>query len=68
MSIAPLSRFSNVNRRNSHNKYFSSMMTRNYSTLLIDDSIIAGLFRYSNIWKRYFKLLNALNCGICGTE
>ena len=68
MSIAPLSRLSNVNRRNSHNKYFNSMMTGNYSTLLIYDSVIAGLFRYSNIWKRYFKLLNALNCGIFGTE
>ena len=30
------------------------------------DSIIADLSRYSNIWKRYFKSLNALNSGIGG--
>ena len=42
------------------------MMIGNYSTLLIGDSIIAGLSRYSNIWKRYFKPLYAINCGIGG--
>ena len=42
------------------------MTIGNYSTLLIDDSIIAGLSRYSNIWKRYFKSLSAINCGIGG--
>ena len=39
-------------------------MIGNYSTLLIGDSTIAGLSRYFNIWKRYFKPLNAINCGI----
>ena len=42
------------------------MMVENYSTLLIGDSIIAGLSHYSNIWMRYFKPLNAINCGIGG--
>ena len=42
------------------------MIIGNYFTLLIGDSIIAGLPRYSNILKRYFKLLNAINCGIGG--
>ena len=41
-------------------------MIGNYSTLLIGDSIIAGLSCYSNIWKRYFKPLYAINCGIIG--
>ena len=66
MSIAPLPRLSNVNWLNSHNKHCNSMMIGNYSTLLIGDSIIAGLSRYSNIWKRYFKPLYAINCGIGG--
>ena len=39
-------------------------MLGNYSALLIGDSIIAGLSRCSYIWKRYFKPLNAINCGI----
>ena len=42
------------------------MTIRNYSTLLIGDSIIAGLSRYSNIWKSYFQPLNDINCGIGG--
>ena len=66
MSIALLPRFSNVNWLNSHNKHCYSMTIGNYSTLLIGDSIIDGLSGYSNIWNRYFKLLNAINCGIGG--
>ena len=58
MSIAAQPRLSNFNWLNSHNKRCNSMMIGNYSALLIGDSIIAGLSRYSNIWKRYFKLLN----------
>ena len=42
------------------------MTIGNYSTLLIGDSIIVGLSRYSNIWNRYFKPFNAINCGIGG--
>ena len=63
MSIAPLPRLSYVNWLNSHNKH-CSMMIRNYSTLLIGDTIIVGLSPYSNIWKRYFQPLNAINSGI----
>ena len=66
MSIAPLSRLSNVNWLNYHNKHRNSMTIGNYSTLLTGDSITAGLSCYSNIWKRYFKLLNGINCGIGG--
>ena len=33
---------------------------------MISDPILAGLSRYSNIWKKYFKPLNAMNCGIGG--
>ena len=66
MSIAPLPRFSNVNWFNSHNEHCHSMTIGNYSTLLIGDSIMAGLSRYSNIWNRYFKPLSAINCGIGG--
>ena len=66
MSIAPLPRFSNVSWLNFHNKHCNSMMIGTYSTLLIGDSIIASLSCYSNIWKRYFKPLYAINCGIGG--
>ena len=42
------------------------MTIGNYSILLIGDSIITGLSHYSNIWKRSFQLLNAINCVIGG--
>ena len=64
MLIAPLPRLSCVNWLNSHNKHGNSMTIGNYSALLIGDSIIAGLSRDSNIWKRYFQPLNAINCVI----
>ena len=66
MSTASFPRISNVNWLNSRNKHCNSTKIGNYSTLLIHDTIIAGFSRYSNIWKRYFKRLNAINCGIGG--
>ena len=44
------------------------MTIGNYFTLLIGDSMTAGLSRYSNNWNRYFKPLNAINCGIGGNR
>ena len=66
MSITPLSRSYNTNWLNLQNKYCNDISNSNYSTLLIGDSLIVGLSRYPNIWRRYFKLLNAINCGIGG--
>ena len=36
--------------------------------MLIGDSLIVGLSRYPYTWKRYFKPLNAINCGIDGDK
>ena len=33
-------------------------------TLLLGDSIVAGLSRYPNVWNEYFAPINALNLGI----
>ena len=66
MPIAPMPRHSNVKWLNFQNEPCNNMTIGDYSTLSIGDSIIADLSRYSNIWKRYFKSLNALNCGIGG--
>ena len=66
MSITPLSRSYNTNWLNLHNKHCNDISNSNYSTLLIGDSLIVGLSRYPNIWRRYFKPLNAINCGIGG--
>ena len=66
MSIAPLPRFSKENWLNLHNNHCKSIITSNYSTLLIGDSLINGLSRSTNTWKRYLKPLDAINCGIGG--
>ena len=66
MTTTPLSRSHNINWIDSHNKICKNISTSHYSTLLIGDSIIAGLSRYPEVWKRYLEPLNALNCGIGG--
>ena len=64
MSISPLPRSNNTNWLKFHKKHCNDILNSSYLTLLIGDSLIAGLSRYPNIWRRYFKPLNAINCGI----
>ena len=68
MSIAPLPRFSKENWLNLHNNHCKSIITSNYSTLLIGHSLINGLSRYTNTWKRYLKPLDAINLVSVETE
>ena len=58
--------FSKENWLNLHNDHCKSIITSNYSTLLIGNFLINGLSRYTNTWKRYLKPLDAINCGIGG--
>lgn len=52
-----------------HEKYTSlCKISRSYDVLLVGDSIIKGLARYSNIWKKYLEPLHALNFGIGGDQ
>ena len=51
---------------NTHKNHCNNI--KNYSTLLIGDSIIAGLSQYNNGWKKYFEPLNSINCGIGGDK
>ena len=37
-------------------------------TLLIGDSIVAGLSGYKNVWQKYFKLPKTVNCGVPGDK
>ena len=66
MSITPKPRFTKINWLSTHNEFCKKLSLENYSTLLIGDSIIAALPRYTNVWKSYFNPLNAINCGIGG--
>ena len=64
MFISPLPRSNNTNWLKLHNKHCNDILNSSYSTLLIGYSLIVGLSGYPNIWRRYFKPLNAINCGI----
>ena len=43
-----------------------SLITNCFKTVIIGDSIAAGLNRYQSVWKKYLEPLNTLNCGIGG--
>ena len=47
-----------------HWNHCLTVKVTNPNTLLLGDSIIAGLARYQIIWKKYFVSLNAMNLGI----
>ena len=51
---------------NTHVKHCSRLNDKSFDTILIGDSLIAGLARYSKVWNKFFKPLNAFNCGIGG--
>ena len=66
MATTPLPRLKNINWLNTHYHRCNSILNYNYNTLLLGDSLVAGLSHYSDVWKRYFESLNSINCGIGG--
>ena len=66
MTAIPTARQSKTNCMNTHLKHCSILNNKSFDTTLIGDSLIAGLARYSKVWNKFFKLLNAFNCGIGG--
>ena len=59
---------SKTNWINTHFKHCSRLNNKSFDTILIDDSLIAGLTCYSKVWNKSFKLLNAFNCRIGGNR
>ena len=66
MTTTPSARFSKKNWLNFHHNHCSKLATYTFETILIGDSIVAGLSRYQNVWDKFLKPLKALNCGIGG--
>ena len=60
-------RFSKPNCLELHVKHFSFLTNGKCGTILIRNSIVAGLSRYQNIWNRNFSF-DTLNCGIGGDK
>ena len=66
MTTTPSTKFSKKNWLNFHHNHCSKLAKYNFETILIGDSIVAGLSRYQNVWDKFLKPLKALNCGIGG--
>ena len=65
MTTIPTERFNKLNWFRLHNHHCTVTEKSNATTLLIGDSIVAGLSRYPNVWKKYF-LRYSVNFGIGG--
>ena len=63
MTLIPTARQSKQNWMNTYLKH-CSRLNKNCDTILIGDSLIAGLTCYSKVWNIFLKPLNALNCEI----
>ena len=62
----PSARRNKVGWFENHQKHILLTRRMQPTTLLIGDSIVAGLTRYQNIWKKYFKFQKTVNCGTHG--
>ena len=67
MTTIPSERFSEPNWLELHLKHCSFLTNNKCGTILIGDSIVAGLSQYQNIWNGNFSFYT-LNCGIGGDK
>ena len=68
MTTTPSTRFSKMNWLNFHYDHCSNLAKNTFETILIGDSIVAGLSRYQNVRDKFLKPLKALNCGVGGDK
>ena len=66
MALIPTERFYKSNWVEYHRNHCFKIKDSKPNTLLLGDSIVAGLSRYPNVWNDYFAQINALNLGIGG--
>ena len=66
MSATPSTGFSKMNWLNFHYDHCSKLAKNTFETIIIGDSIVAGLSRYQNVRDKFLKLLKALICSIAG--
>ena len=68
MTTISLSKFFKTNWLNSHRNQCSKLSRNYYETIIIGDSIVAGLARYQSVWAKFLQPLRALHCGIGGDK
>ena len=66
MTATPSTRFLKMNWLNFHYDHCSKSAKNTFETVIIGDSIVAGLSRYQNVRDKFLKPLKALNCDIGG--
>ena len=66
MTAIPTARQSKTNWMNTHLKHCSRLNNESFNTILIGDSLIAGLTRYNKVWNKFSKPFNDFSCGIRG--
>ena len=66
MTKTPSTKFSKMNWLNFHYDHCSKLAKNIFETIILGDSIVAGLSRYQNVREKFIKPLKALNCGIGG--
>ena len=66
MILIPTEHFYKSSRVEYHCNHCFKSKDSKPSTLLLGDSIVAGLSRYPNVWDECFAQINALNLGIGG--
>ena len=66
MTAIPTAWQSKTNWMKPHLKHCSRLNNKSFGTILIGDSLIAGLTLYSKVWNEFFKPLNAFTCRIGG--
>ena len=66
MALIPRERFYKSDCVDYHRNHCFMIKDLKSNTIILEDSIVAGLSRYQNVWNEYLALLNALNLGIGG--
>ena len=66
MTLNAQLRFGKSSRIEFHRNHCLTIKVTNPNTLLLRDSIIAGLARYQTVLEKYFVSLNTMNLGISG--
>ena len=64
MTTIPLARPLKAKRFQMHHEHCFLLNSKSFISILIGDSIMAGLNRYYKIWNNFFKPIYTLNCGI----
>ena len=66
MALKLLPRFYKPGWRENHSSFVDTAKCSSSKILLIGDSIVSGLTRYSRVWSKYFEPFDTLNFGSPG--